>query len=55
VVGFAIRLADVSVGIAAGNNIRSFVAGGRRRSEIDDGMHEARVIAGERGRFGPVD
>jgi hypothetical protein len=46
---------DISISVVAGNNIRSFVAGGRRRSEIDDGTHEARVAAGERGRFGPVD
>jgi hypothetical protein len=55
VVGFAIRLADTSVSIVAGNNIRLFVAGGRRRSEIDDRTHKARVAVGERGRFGPVD
>jgi hypothetical protein len=55
VVGFAVRPADISIGVVAGNNIRSFVAGGRRRSEMDDGTHEARVAAGERGRFGPVD
>jgi hypothetical protein len=55
VVGFAVRLADASVSMAAGNNIRSFVAGGRRQSEIDDGTHKARVVAGERGRFGLVD
>jgi hypothetical protein len=55
VVGFAVRPADTSVGEAAGNNIRSFVAGGRRRSKMDDGIHKARVAAGERGRFRPVD
>jgi hypothetical protein len=55
VVGFAVRLADVSVSIVAGNNIRSFIAGGRRRSEMDDGTHKARVIAGKRGRFRLVD
>jgi hypothetical protein len=55
VVGFAVRLADTSISIVVGNNIRSFVAGGRRRSEIDDRTHKARVIAGERGRFRPVD
>jgi hypothetical protein len=55
VVGFAVRPADASVGMAVGNNIRSFMASGRRRWEIDDGTHKARVIAGERGRFGPVD
>jgi hypothetical protein len=55
VVGFAVRLADASVGIAVGNNIRSFIAGGRRRLEMDDRTHKARVAAGERGRFGPVD
>jgi hypothetical protein len=54
-VGFAVRLADASVGIVVGNNIRSFVASGRRRSEIDDGTHKARVAADERGRFRPVD
>jgi hypothetical protein len=55
VVGFAVRPADVSISVVVGNNIRSFVAGGRRRSEIDDGTHEARVVVGERGRFGLVD
>jgi hypothetical protein len=55
VVGFAVRPADASIGMAAGNNIRSFVAGGRRRSEMDDGTHKARAVAGERGRFRPVD
>jgi hypothetical protein len=46
-VSFAIRLADVSVSIAVGNNIRLFVAGGYRRSEIDNGIHKARVIVGK--------
>jgi hypothetical protein len=55
VVGFAVRPADASDGIAAGNNIRSFMAGGRRRSKMDDGTHKVRVAAGERGRFRPVD
>jgi hypothetical protein len=31
------------------------MASGRRRSEMDDGTHKARVIAGERGRFRLVD
>jgi hypothetical protein len=55
IVNFAVRPADTSISIVAGNNIRSFVAGGRRRSEIDNGTHEVRVIAGKRGRFRPVD
>ena len=55
VVGFAVRPADVSDSIAVGNNIRLFVAGGRRRSKIDDGTHKARVTAGKRGGFKPVD
>jgi hypothetical protein len=55
VVSFAVRLADASVSMVAGNNIRSFMAGRYRRSEIDDGTHEVRVTAGERDRFGPVD
>lgn len=54
-VGFAVRPADASDGVAAGNDIRSFVAGGRRRSKMDDGTYEARVAAGERGGFGLVD
>jgi hypothetical protein len=54
-VGFAVRPADISVSIVAGNNIRSFMAGRYRRSEIDDGTHKVRVTAGEQGRFGPVD
>jgi hypothetical protein len=55
VVGFAVRLADISISVAVGNNIRLFMAGGCRRSEMDDGTHEARVTAGERGRFRLVD
>jgi hypothetical protein len=47
VVGFAVRLADTSDSIVAGNNIRSFVASGRRQRKIDDGTHEAQVVAGE--------
>jgi hypothetical protein len=54
-VSFAIRLADISVSIAAGNNIRSFIASGHRQSKIDDGTYKARVIAGKRGRFRLVD
>jgi hypothetical protein len=54
-VGFAVRPADASDGIAIRNNIRSFVAGRRGRSEVDDKTHEARVAAGKRGRFRPVD
>lgn len=30
VVGFAVRLADASDSVVVGNNVRSFVAGGRR-------------------------
>ena len=55
IVGFAVRLADVSDSIVVGNNIRLFVAGGRRRSKMDDGTYEARVAAGKRGGFRPVD
>lgn len=54
-VGFAVCLADVSNGMVVGNNIRSFMAGGRRRSKMDDGTYKARVAAGERGGFRPVD
>ena len=54
-VGFAIRLADTSDSVVVGNDIRSFVAGGRRRSKIDDGTYKVRVIAGERGGFRLVD
>jgi hypothetical protein len=54
VVGFAIRLADTSISIVVRNNIQLFIASGYRRSKIDDGTHEARVIVGKRGRFRPV-
>jgi hypothetical protein len=54
-ISFTVRPADTSVGVVVGNNIRSFIAGRRRRSEIDDGTYEARVTAGKRGRFRLVD
>ena len=54
-VGFAIRPADASDGVAIRNNIRSFVAGRRRQSKVDNRAHKAQVAAGEQGRFRPVD
>jgi hypothetical protein len=54
-VGFAVRLADVSDSVAIRKNIRSFIASRHRRLKVDDRAHEARVTAGERGRFRPVD
>ena len=54
-VGFAVRPTDASDGVATRNNIGSFVASRRGRSKVDDKAHEARVIAGKRGGFRPVD
>jgi len=54
-VGFTVRPADASDGMATRNNIRSFVASRRGQSKVDDRAHKARVAAGERGRFRPVD